>query len=341
MSTRAGTALLLIAAFGLTLFSCSQKQEIRHFNNDCEKGTSYCKYAEEPINLKTYDGSNQANHPKVLYIKNGWKGYKYWMSFTPYPFMNAAFENPSVAVSNDGVNWRSPDGMKQPVEGPPRDADRGGHYSDPELVFCGDRMEMWYRYNPSRKDKPCTDNNENSILMTETKDGRVWSKPYPEFRGKTQYYSPAVLYENGEHRVWYSSKGGKLFYRECKNLKQWTKPKNVKLFLPGFSIWHQDVIKSDGEYEILFTAYKNGCFNSNNQCLYFAVSHDGINFSKPVMILSPSTNPESLDNKMIYRSTAVKIDDCCELYYSALSRSGEWHIFKTDFSEETARRAVL
>ena len=30
-------------------------------------------------------GDNEAYHPKVLYFENGWNGYTYWLSYTPYP----------------------------------------------------------------------------------------------------------------------------------------------------------------------------------------------------------------------------------------------------------------
>lgn len=64
------------------------------------------------IAIPTYDGSYQLTHPKVLFFKNGWNGYHYWMSMTPYPREADIYENPSIVVSNDGISWSTPKGLK-------------------------------------------------------------------------------------------------------------------------------------------------------------------------------------------------------------------------------------
>ena len=63
--------------------------------------------AEEPLELKTYDGGNEGLHPSCLYFSNGWNGYKFWFVFTPYKDMNDAIENPCVYVSQDGEHFES------------------------------------------------------------------------------------------------------------------------------------------------------------------------------------------------------------------------------------------
>ncbi|KGE13911.1 hypothetical protein [Sphingobacterium deserti] len=62
-------------------------------------------------------------HPDVEYFPEGFNGYKYWMVFTPY-FGSVGtaqdaklYENPSVVVSNDGLNWVEPKGLKNPIQG--------------------------------------------------------------------------------------------------------------------------------------------------------------------------------------------------------------------------------
>ena len=67
------------------------------------------------LNIPTYDGSGQGVHPDVYYNANGWNGYRYWMAVTPYPGGNAAYENPSIVVSNDNVNWIVPPGLSNPI----------------------------------------------------------------------------------------------------------------------------------------------------------------------------------------------------------------------------------
>jgi hypothetical protein len=64
---------------------------------------------QQPLDIKTFDGSDSPYHPAVLYFKDGWNGYKYWMAETPFspkaqPYPDR-FECPTIHVSNDGVNW--------------------------------------------------------------------------------------------------------------------------------------------------------------------------------------------------------------------------------------------
>lgn len=295
------------------------------------ENTYVIKKTSYPLYIKTYDGSNQANHPKVLYFNKGWNGWKYWMSFTPYPYGNACLENPSIAVSNDGENWAKPESVNEPVVKAPKDAEKGGHNSDPHLVMCGHDLELWYRYNPSQKRTSSTNNNINQIFMIETSNGVNWSKSRLIFNDNFKYFSPAIIYDGNMYKVWFSDENGKLYYKQSEDLNNWSSAKAVNLSIPGYCIWHQDVIKTDYGYQIVFTAYKKGKFNHNNQCLYYADSPDGINFSTPVLILAPSSKTNYLDNQMIYRSSLVEVNGNFKLYYSAMSKDRQWHIFCADF----------
>lgn len=289
----------------------------------------YCKNASAPLNIETYDGSGQANHPKVLYFKKGFNKWKYWMSYTPYPNMDAACENPSIAVSNDGKRWTTPAGMHNPIVKPPEDASRGGYYSDPDLVMNGTTMELWYRYNPTAS--PHKRNNINRIYRMISKNGISWSSPSLIFSDTHQYFSPAVICDNGLYRFWYSDVDGKLHYRESRNLQLWSASVPVNLVIPGRNIWHQDVIQDGNKFDIVFCAFKKHHFVDNRQNLYYAESTDGLNFSQPILVLTPSKGENKLDNRMIYRSSLVKTGEKYILYYSAMDNNNAWHIFATPF----------
>jgi hypothetical protein len=71
--------------------------------------------AAAPLTIPTYDGSGQLTEPDVIFFNSHWHGFQYWMAFSPYPFTNPAEENPSIVVSNDGVNWQVPDGLVNPL----------------------------------------------------------------------------------------------------------------------------------------------------------------------------------------------------------------------------------
>jgi hypothetical protein len=292
-------------------------------------GKYLCANALRPLKIRDYTGYNQPMHPKVLYFNNAWNDWKYWMSYTPYPKGDAVFENPSVAVSNDGINWSNPPGMRNPVIKQPQDAKRGGHNSDPHLVFMDNKLQLWYRYNPAKFKHYGVNYNINQIFMTYTSDGIHWSKPKLIFNDKYSYLSPVILYDDGVYKVWFSDNDGKLHYKQSSDLISWSAAQTVNLKLPGYRIWHQDIIKNNGQYEIVFSAYKK---SGDNQNLYFAESSDGINFTKPHLILKPSESKSALDNQMIYRSSLVNVNGKYKLYYSAMSRKHDWHIFLTDFN---------
>lgn len=56
------------------------------------------------LNIISSYGDKEAYHPKVIAFKEKWNGYKYWMSFTPYPKGKSAKENPHIVASNDLIN---------------------------------------------------------------------------------------------------------------------------------------------------------------------------------------------------------------------------------------------
>lgn len=85
-------------------------------------------------------------HPDVEFFPNGFNGYKYWMVFTPYfgavenVQISKRYENPTVVVSNDGLNWESPAGIHNPIQGTPglgeSFREKKGRYTR-VLVGCG------------------------------------------------------------------------------------------------------------------------------------------------------------------------------------------------------------
>jgi hypothetical protein len=171
----------------------------------------------------------------------------------------------------------------------------------------------------------------NKIFEISTIDGVNWTKPKLIFNDKHAYLSPAIIFDNGVYKVWYSDYDGKLHYKQTKNLFSWPQDTVVNLNLVGYNIWHQDVIKNNLGYEIVFCAYNQKVKNSvDAQCLYFASSKDGINFNDPVEILKPSISSDAYDNQMIYRSSLVNINGKYKLFYSGLDKKREWHIFETN-----------
>lgn len=285
--------------------------------------------APRPLYTPTYDGSNQAVHPKVLYFKNGWNGYKYWMGITPYPFSNDDYENPQILVSNDGIKFRSPKKNSKPLF-VPEDVAKGGHYSDIHMCMVNNTLEVYFRYNPAKTETLRPDNNKNYIYVTKSKDGLHWTDKklvlgINTFKIKCAYLSPIINYEKGKYKVWFTNYDGELYYTETtdwKNFKELKKcdfvgrDKNLK-------IWHQDLIKTDVGYEFVCCAYKKVFANQN---LYYASSQNGVNFKPLKKIMEPTKKPGTFDEKMVYRPSLLKKDGQYLLYYSAMDSKSRWHI---------------
>ena len=145
------------------------------------------------LTLETAYGDDQAYHPKLLCFEDGWNGYKYWMSYTPYPYHNAIFENPSIAVSNDLVNWSVPNGMTSPLlDDLSENGDENRYNSDSNILYNidTDSIECWWRYVDDV-------DNKMYIYRTITNDGINWSEKevciQSDNRKELDYVSPAVM----------------------------------------------------------------------------------------------------------------------------------------------------
>lgn len=92
----------------------------------------------------TPDGSGQVIHPSVLYFKDGWNGYKYWMGITGYFKENNVYENPILLASHDGITWVVPDKITNPIEPYP-----GGDNFCSDINICyddkNDQLYITYR----------------------------------------------------------------------------------------------------------------------------------------------------------------------------------------------------
>lgn len=289
----------------------------------------YFTNADTPLVTPTYDGSNQAVHPSVLYIKEGFNGYKYWMALTPYPYGNDDYENPQILVSNDGIKFSYFKTLKSYLA-IPEDVNLGGHYSDVNLCYTNNELELYFRYNPHLEGSKGTNNSSNSVYVMKSKDGLHWSDKKlvlskDTFIEQYNYVSPTIIYENGLYNIWFSNYSTNLYHTQTKNWVDFEPVSTCKLLNKpnNINIWHHDIINTDEGYEAVFSAYSDN--NSAVQSLYYTKSKDGINFSQFDVILNPSIN-SSFDNASLYKASLVNSSDKYLLYYSARNIEGQWHI---------------
>lgn len=104
-------------------------------------------------------------HPSVQYFEDGWRGYRYWMAYTPYPSSDPEYENPCVCASNDGATWTA-QGAQPLVESP-----AGAEYnSDTDIAYdsANDRLVMVFRGGVSGTQR---------LYVMSSSDGVTWTTP--------------------------------------------------------------------------------------------------------------------------------------------------------------------
>ena len=141
---------------------------------------------------------NQATHPSVIQFEKKWNGYRYWMTYTPYPYGNDKKENPSLVASHDGIKWVVPPKVTNPIVStlivPGYLFDT--YLSDSHLLYNEDtnELEIWYRYVSNRQ--------KNEMLYrVRSKDTIQWTTPeklISDSKNLLQYISPSIIYE--EHK---------------------------------------------------------------------------------------------------------------------------------------------
>ncbi|OMF37427.1 hypothetical protein BK133_05065 [Paenibacillus sp. FSL H8-0548] len=312
--------------------------------------------ATDPLLMMTYDFSGRVVHPDVYKVysnfgRNGeetaatYAGYTYWMVATPFPMANDNYENPSLWVSNDGVNWVVPLGYTNPIVAPVDAAGSvvpfvntvtsGAFNSDPDWLIDpdddrGTYMKMIYRAGN-------TATLTNKIMYTESGDGGIiWSAPYECYVDNVNHnLSPAIVRLGvNSFEMYYveTTITASLVYtikkRTSNNMKLWSAPINVNIpTLPsGRRPWHIDAIKTHTGVELLLNT--NPASAHSPDALFILSSTDRVNF-----ILENNGNPvvtpsgSGWDDSYIYRGTFTKRSDgYYQIWYSAMDHDGNYRI---------------
>lgn len=271
---------LLLVSFALSL----------GFNLDCYS----FPHADLPLSIPTYvEDSDETCHPDLLYFPEGWNGWHYWMSHTPYPNSDVSFENPSIVVSQDGLNWVEPAGIVNPIADVYQGPDMNNNYnSDSQLMISPDGLSMhliWRRKNGW--------DNELTQMKTST-DGVNWSaattilsvmSTNPVLNERT--LSPCLLHNGSRYMLWTvntKTDPRSVYLRHADVLDgSWSEPilTDIGEFAQGYRVWHMDVEYIDGYYHIL--AAVGLPTTQEGRDLYLGKSLDGVHWtfsSQPVMM---------------------------------------------------------
>lgn len=301
----------------LVIFMVTISLQLYNINNRITyiyKNTEYVEITNSPkrLNLKSVYGDNQAYHPKVISFKNKWNGYKYWMSYTPYPYGDSKKENPHVVASNDGINFKFPSNIK--VLDEVKDTAKGKRYnSDSHLVYneINNELECWWRYVDDVS-------GDVTLYRRVTTDGINWSSKEAVItanRKKQDYLSPAIIYEDNIYKIWFVRKN-RVMYTESSDLKNFSKPIDLNIeYEDSVLSWHLDVIHTNKGYEMILVAYSDWEHRMYMN-LYYTKSVDNKNYDIAKVILKPTTGTNNWNNSGLYRSSFIYEDGLYKVYYS-------------------------
>lgn len=295
------------------------------------------------LNIPTYVPDNdEAVHPSVVYVPEGWNGYKYWMAFTPYTASNNQYENPSIVVSNDGVNWIVPPGLTNPLEPAPP----GGYNSDVHLILSPDGKTLYLYYreyvNPYER-----------IMFKSSTNGINWTPKkvvLETLDSVERNLAPAVVWDEAtkQYIMWTVDMvpSPKVFRRRTSptpdgtfgNSVACTFPLPAKVQAAGDDIWHVDVHKvGDKFYALMNTGGGSG------GVLFLSKSSDGITWTTQT---DPFMERLPANGRKLYRSCFVpKItgsgNKFAVWYSSAPDFGAGWEIgyFEISFDKDVADRA--
>lgn len=265
-------------------------------------------------------------HPSVVYFKNKWSGYHFWMVETPYPPFHIdpyvdRYELPCIHFSNDGLSWHSID--SNPIDDLTLDdIQQKNYYSDPHLVFKNGILECFYRFTILNQE----DINERRTILYKksSRDGGIWSpkeivldtlREDDVAKWGTEVVSPAIIWTGDKYVCWYVDANGKSSNRNIRKIESvdgqvWEVSKICVIDGKTVVPWHIDVIYDNGCYRLIV-------YEMPGACLSYYESLDGINFVHKCDVLKPSGRKYDFYSRSLYRACIVPVNNMYHIYFSA------------------------
>jgi hypothetical protein len=282
-------------------------------------------HAASPQTTPTYDGSDQATHPDVLYVLGGWNGYTHWMAMTPYPNSDNTKENPSILASNNGESWEVPSGLTNPLDPAPG----GSEFNTNTDLIIDQSGVMWCLWR--RQDNTP---NDDIIYARSSTDGINWSTAEVILTGGHRtLVSPSIIWDGLQYVLFYVDVNPTqaIVYRRTATAVNgtWSTPYRVWLGTTRdtIDVWRLNITRdrSKNEYHMIIN-------RSSSFTIRFATSKRGSvwRIAGPDM-LTPTSGWTS---GWVYRSSAVWVGDTYYLWYSARTSGSthEWRIGRTSIS---------
>jgi len=287
------------------------------------------------LNIPTSDKSNQAVHPDVIYIENGF-GYlrkKYWMVCTPYPNQDDRFENPEVFSSEDGFFWSQPQKDINPIIQKPKDF--LSHNSDASILFNEKKLTVFFRTSFYEKNI-----NTNKIYSINSDDGVNWKDTKLLMESKSNLFlSPVVKKINNEWVMWLvdykkQDKSSLVIYRKTSNnLIDWTNTTEVPCHnLPqGNMPWHIGVEIFDKTIFCFLTSCKK--LGGKKSINWLARSED---LGNSFQVIRSFDTKYKFENWFQYRGSMIysHANNKIQIFYSAVDKNNISYIVRSDQTKD-------
>jgi len=279
--------------------------------------------------------TNEVIHPSVLEIQKNNSSF-FIMALTPYPSMDARWENPSVVFSDDGIQWNEGK-VVNPIFPPPKNAVSAGgpHNCDTNLVWNPVEMKASIFFINWGEGSSFIRSMSSRDFVNWRDDGV--SNINTIIKGNEIRVSPSILYSNAlsEYLMFVvraDFKMNKKSYVELFKSKDrliWSKVGDAINVVANyrkeyFYPWHISVRTVGNEYWMM-TAMNHGKLSYPPMYLFFFSSCDGLqwtSFGNPLLL----TSLNGFDNGKIYHSDFIVKNGVINVWYSAMSSDNEFRI---------------
>ena len=210
------------------------------------------------LDIPTYDGSGQAVHPSLLVQDDSSEAGspRFILSFTPYADTDDRVENPSVVISDDGLNFREEkEGLNPLVPAPEKD-----HNDDPDLFYSNGKYGILY-LETLRPEK-------QSLILLESTDRIRWEQRVihqePLGQGSGCFMlSPKYIEKDGLSYLFYvnrdASGGYRIEYVTGKDIHSLDFTHRNVAAVSGLKElpWHLDILQAEKYWYMLLTTAKD------------------------------------------------------------------------------------
>ncbi|MEO7085585.1 MAG: hypothetical protein ABI085_14865 [Gemmatimonadaceae bacterium] len=279
-----------------------------------------------------------AVHPDIACPPGNWNNAPCWVMYTPYKNSDPSNENPAFLMVSSDTEWTTPPAVANPLIAYPGIT---GYNSDPDHAFdpATRRMVQVYRV---------VADSFNKIMVMSTADARHWTTPVVAFTEHNHNaVSPALVIEpDRQAKLWYVRAGADGCNATSTSVEmrtalpegnsgfeaaKWSAGTPVNLSIPGYVVWHLDVIElpAGRGYLAMIAAYQkfSNCANSD---VWLATSRDGVNWQSYAVPIFWRTMraAKTLGLSTWYRGT-MRYDaatDSLDLWPSGMSKLS-WGVF--------------